>query len=197
MQPISVLFYGRAGSGKGTQVQLLRDHLEKQSAAKPLIVETGAAFRSFIANDSYTSRRVKGQMDEGKLPEVFIPIWLWTNVLVEKYSGTEHFLFDGFPRRKIEAEVLDTAFKFYERQNVFVFVLNVSPEKTLERLKLRQRSDDMDAQIRERNAWYEADVIPTIEFYRAHGAPYSVIDVDGDRTVEEIHQDILAKLGLK
>ena len=197
MQPLSALFYGRAGSGKGTQVQLLREYLAKQSAAKPLIVETGAAFRAFIANDSYTSRLVKGQMDTGKLPEVFIPIWLWTSVLVDKYSGSEHLLFDGFPRRKIEAEVLDTAFKFYERQNVVVFVLNVSPEKTLERLKLRQRSDDMDAQIRERNAWYEADVIPTIEFYRARGAPYTVIDLDGDRPVEGIHGDILTRLGLK
>jgi adenylate kinase family enzyme len=194
-QPLTVLLYGRAGSGKGTQVQLLKGHLEK-TPVQPLVVETGAAFRSFVGSDTYTGKLTKEKMGRGELPEVFIPVWLWTGVLVEKYSGTEHLIFDGFPRRIIEAQVLDTAFTFYDRAAVTVLVLNISPEKTLERLKLRNRADDAtEEQIKARNAWYENDVVPTIEYFRTHPR-YSVIDINGDQSVEAVQSDIVKALGL-
>lgn len=195
-QPLTILVYGRAGSGKGTQVGLLREYLEKNSAHKPLVVETGAAFRSFVDDKSYTSELTKRKIEKGELPEVFIPIWLWTGVLVEKYSGAEHLIFDGFPRRVIEAQVLDTALKFYDRPKAIVLVLSISPEKTLERLQLRGRSDDQEEQIRERNAWYDNDVVPTIEYYRKNDL-YSVIEINGDQSIEAVHRDIRSALGLK
>lgn len=194
--PLTVIFYGRAGSGKGTQLALLKAKLE-ETAAPLLVVETGAAFRTFITNDSYTSGLAKSRLDAGKLPEVFIPIWLWAGVLINSFTGKEHLLFDGFPRRVVEAEVLDSAFSLYERGLVHIVALTISPEKTRERLKLRKRDDDMsEEQIRERNAWYENDVVPTIDYFKKHPERYRVHEINGDQSVADVHRDVLTSIGL-
>lgn len=198
MDPITALFYGRAGSGKGTQVALLKEYLQKNDAAHTVLqIETGAGFRSLSTGESHTSKEVKKMVDVGGLPPVFIPVWLWTNELVAKYSGSEHLLFDGFPRRVLEAEVLDGALEFYRRTPATVIILDVSEERSLERLKLRKRADDLsDEQIQERLRWYKDDVEPTIEYYRNHAASYRVVDIDGEQSIEAVHAEVLKALQL-
>ena len=64
--PATVLLYGRAGCGKGTQAALLKQYLEEQDKHhKTLAVETGAAFRAFTSSDSYTGKVTKKVLDEG------------------------------------------------------------------------------------------------------------------------------------
>lgn len=196
MNPITALFYGRAGCGKGTQVALLKEYLEKNDAAHPVLsVETGAGFRSIITGDSHTSKRVKEMVNAGELPPVFIPVWLWASELIEKYSGSEHLLFDGFPRRTLEAEVLDGALEFYRRTPAVVFVLNVSEERSLERLKLRKRADDLsEEQIQERLRWYRDDVVPTIEYFRKRAPAYRIVEINGEQSIEAVHAEIVQAL---
>jgi adenylate kinase family enzyme len=200
LQPLTVLFYGPAGCGKGTQLALLKQYLETHDTSrKPLQVETGAAFRQFTeASGSYTGRLTKDIVERGEMPDPFISIWLWADALVQHYTGTEHLLFDGFPRRELEADVLDGAFRLYGRDRVVLFVLHVGTEKVIERLKKRKRSDDLsEDRIRNRLTWYEKEVVPTIEHYRQRGAPYEVVDIDGERAMEEVHAEIISTLGLK
>lgn len=197
--PVTALFYGRAGCGKGTQLALLKEYLEKSdSSKKTLQVETGAAFRRFTGeNPTYTGKAVLEILNRGGLPDAFISVWLWTQALVDSYTGTEHLLFDGFPRRVLEAEMLDGALSLYDRDPVTLFVLNVPEEKVIERLRLRQRADDVsEDRIRRRLTWYESDVVPTIEYYKRKGGRYTVHEIDGNRSIEAVQQDIIQKLGL-
>lgn len=198
MDPITVFFYGPAGCGKGTQVALLKTYLEAHDVARnTLQIETGAAFRNFIgANDSYTGKLTKGVVDKGELPDVFISVWLWVEALVKTFTGSEHLLFDGFPRRVLEAQVLDGALSLYGRERIILFVLNVSSEKVIERLRMRQRADDLsEDQVKKRLAWYQEEVLPTIEYYRHKDSRYRVLDIDGERSIEEVHADIINALG--
>ena len=100
MKQITVVFFGRSGSGKGTQADLLIKYLEqKYSEYKVLYVETGARFREFQKTDNYTAAKVKEVTVAGKFLPPFLPIWNWTGFLVEHFTGTEHLIFDGVCRQ--------------------------------------------------------------------------------------------------
>lgn len=197
IEPVTVLFYGPAGCGKGTQLAELKKYLEQQDTTHAALrVETGAAFREFIGgNDSYSGALTKEIVNKGNLPDVFVSIWLWASILIKNFTGQEHLLFDGFPRRIIEAEVLDGALSLYGRENVVLFVMHVPAEKSIERLKARQRADDLSEEIvRKRLAWYREDVLPTVDYYRQKGGRYHVVDIDGSRSIEEVRTDIISHL---
>jgi hypothetical protein len=47
---------------------------------------------------------------------------LWSHLLVEKMTGAEHVIFDGTPRSLQEAQILDPAITFYNRQRLHVLL---------------------------------------------------------------------------
>ena len=60
MELQTVIFYGKAGAGKGTQAQLLKKYLEEKDPEQPVLyIETGAAFREFAKQSSFTAQMVK------------------------------------------------------------------------------------------------------------------------------------------
>jgi adenylate kinase family enzyme len=76
-----------------------------------------------------------------------------------------------------------------------VIYLNVPQEETVRRLMLRKRFDDTEADIRKRLSWYHTDVEPALNHFRNRD-DVVVLDIDGNRSVEDIHTDIVQKLGL-
>lgn len=197
--PLTVLFYGMSGSGKGTQATLLSRYLELE-APEPrtvLYLETGAALRGFVAaDDGHTSTLTRQYMEEGKLLPSFMPIHIWTTTLVEQFSGVEHLMLDGLARRVGEVPILDGALSFYGRPEYHVITLDISDSVAEARLRTRARADDTasDENISNKIAWYKENVVPCIEAFEKLGKP--VHHLDGERTVEEIHADIKRVLGL-
>ena len=55
--------------------------------------------------------------------------------------------------------------------------------------------DDTEEEIKKRLEWYETDVVPAINFYRDN-PKYHFLEVDGERAVEEINEEILSRLKL-
>lgn len=192
----TVIFYGKAGSGKGTQAELLRAHLEKvDSAHTATHFETGAQLRSFAQQNSFTAQRVKQSLAEGKLVPEFLPVWVWTTYFMSHLTGDEHLLLDGLARRMEEVPILYQALQFYERKNIKVVVLNISTEESLARLKVRARADDAEAEIRRRLSWFDENVVPAINAWR--GVPgVEVIEVFGERPIAEVQADIVKALKL-
>lgn len=196
MQPQSFIFIGRSGSGKGTQVELLSKVIkDKDPNRKQLTIQEGQEIRQFIQGDTVTEKLAKKFYDTGGLFPEFIAIYMWVKALVERYTGDEHIIFDGTPRKIQEAEVLDSVFHFYGMNNPWVINIEVPEEESLRRLLIRKRLDDEESEIRKRLAWYETDVVPTIEYYK-NNPRYNFVVVDGHRSVEEIHSDIVQKVGL-
>ncbi len=182
------VFIGKSGSGKGTQVALLKEKL-----GTVFHLETGEVFRSFITSSSYTAGLTKAMMDEGKLPPSFIGIHVWSHELINQYKGEEIVLLDGTPRISEEVPVLLSAAAFYG-WNVTVIYLDVSDDWARERLEGRGRSDDRDPHDRdERIAWFHKNVIPAIELLKEKVTVYTI---NGERSIEEIHENICNTLGI-
>jgi len=196
MTPQTFIFFGRAGSGKGTQANLMMEYLHAHDPEKKcLYLETGQKLREFIAKDTNLSARLtKEVMETGGLMPPFMPIWLWTTFLVEHFTGDEHLVFDGLCRRRYEAPILDTALQFYKREKIVVVIINVSNEWAIERTLARGRSDDDILEIKKRLEWFDAEVIPAIQYFRDQPA-YTVLDINGEQMIEEVHAEILIKLG--
>lgn len=196
MKPQTYVFIGPSGSGKGTQAQLLMDAINKTDPNhKTLYIQSGQELREFMKGDSYISKLTNKTLNEGGLMPSFMPIYIWGNFLVKNYSGNEHLIFDGTPRRLIEAEAMDSMFSFFKLEKPWIIYLDVPFEESVKRLMLRKRYDDTEEDIRRRLSWYETDVKPALDHFR-NRKDITVLDIDGNRSIEEVHQDIIKKIGL-
>lgn len=194
MLPQTFIFFGRSGSGKGTQAHLLQKKLQEQGR-KVLYIETGEKFREFMSRDNYTAGLTKTVMDNGGLLPVFLPIGVWANALIDSYTGTEDMILDGLSRRASEAPILDSMIGFYRRERPYVVCIVTSKEWSKERLLGRGRKDDTDQYIETRLSWYDRDVVPAIEYFRNHSG-YHFIEVNGEQSVEAVHEELIKKLGI-
>ena len=191
------IFLGRSGCGKGTQVDLLIKHLSERvdKERKILHIESGALIREFSKGDSFTQKKTNFVMSNGLLIPEAVIVSLWMSHLDKNFTGNENLLFDGTPRKLRESQLLDDTLKFYDIKNPTVIVVNVSRDWSEKRLFGRARKDDTKESINKRLEWYETEVVPTINYYR-DSSYYKVIDVNGEQPIEDVHKEILAKLGL-
>jgi adenylate kinase len=198
MKPITVVFFGRSGSGKGTQAALLMDHLRKNRAEAPAIyVETGQKFRDFIGfSTSYMAARIKEVMAAGKFLPPFIPIWMWTQFFVDEIkTGKEHMVFDGVCRQPEEGPILDGALQFLGREKPFIVLLEVPEDEVTKRLLKRGRYDDKEEKIAERLRAYESGAVPSVNHFRQ--SPHvQFVTIDGHKPIEDVQKDVLKALGL-
>ena len=196
MNQFTFIIFGPSGSGKGTQAHLLIDLLKKiDSERKVMYIETGQRFREFADSGSYTATLVKGVMSTGALLPEFLPIWMWTEILVHDFAGNENIIFEGVSRREHEAPILDSAMRFYKRENPYVISINVSKEWATQRLNARGRYDDTPADIIERLNWYDKNVIPAIDFFK-NDPYYKILEINGEQSIEDVHKEIVQKLGI-
>jgi len=195
MQNHAFIFYGISGSGKGTQAKLLIEYLQKNDPSREVIyIETGARIRSFIADTSgHTRDMVKNILDKGGLLPEFIPIWLWSNLLVTKFTGKEHLVLDGVSRWPHESPIVDAALKFYGFEELNVILINVSREWARSRLKERKRYDDDEAEINRRFDWYEKNTKPAVDYFRDKPS-VSIIEINGEQEIEAVHREIIRKV---
>jgi adenylate kinase len=198
MTPQTFIFFGASGSGKGTQANLLIEYLKKVDAEKPIFyLETGEKFREFVTKEkSITRDLAKKIMDEGGLLPDFLPVWMWSQFLINNVTGNEHIVLDGLSRQEHEAPILDSAIKFYTREKPVVIVIEVSKEWSTDRLLGRGRSDDNVEDIKNRLEWYDNNVLPAIAYFK-NDPYYTVISINGEQTIPEVHTEIMAKLNLK
>ena len=192
MNSHAFIFYGPSGCGKGTQAKLLIDVLKKKNPGKDIIyVETGARIREFI-NDTagYTRDMVKNVLEHGGLLPEFVPIWIWSHYIIEKYTGKELFVLDGVARRLQEAPIIETALKFYGCDHITVFLMKVSHAWAKEKLKSRGRYDDDDKEIDKRLDWFEKNTMPAVNYFRTCPG-VTLIEINGEQSIEKVHNDIL------
>jgi len=195
MELQTFIFIGRSGCGKGTQVALLQQYIKSRDNKRSIFyIETGERFRQFIKGQSLSSRLAGEIYMAGNRQPDFIAGWMWSHLLVEKMTGEEHVIFDGTPRSLHEAQIIDTAITFYNRQRPHVIYLNISREASKARMLARRRIDDIDAvQIERRLNWFETDVLPALEFFRNY-SKYIFIELDGDRPVKTVQQELVSKV---
>ena len=176
---------GPPGAGKGTQAKILSDQYNL------VHLSTGDILRNEIDNQTTIGLDAKNYMDQGLLVPDEVLLSMMENTLTNlKESGT---ILDGFPRTIPQAEGLDAIFKKLDLTIDMVINIYVDKEILINRLIKRAedsgRSDDTKEVIVNRQNVYLELTAPLLEFYKNE-----VINVDGDGTIEEVTQRVLAAI---
>ncbi len=196
MKKKSIIFFGKSGSGKGTQAQLLIEKMKECDPSRRVVyIETGKLLRAFAEAPGYSNKKVADILDKGGLLEEFMPINLWSNKMITENTGEEHFVFDGVARRPDEAPILDSALDFYNIEERHTVLIEVSNEWAVDKLLKRGREDDNEEEIRNRLAWYDEYVKDSLRYYQ-NNSEYNFHKINGEQSVEEVHRDILTALGI-
>ena len=193
-EPLVFLLMGRSGCGKGTQAKLLINYLRDNNFGETLYIYTGEKLRNFTEKEeTLAARLAKRKMKAGGLLPSFLAVWLWSGALIEGVNENNNVIMDGSPRTLLEAMMTDDAMEFYGRSNVVPIFLETSEEWSTQRLLGRGRSDDSLKSIKERQAYFEKDVAPVIDYYDGR-SKHKLARINGEQSVEAVHKEILEKV---
>lgn len=194
MEPVTLLFFGSQGAGKGTQVKMLMDFLQTKSDRGIIKIDMGAELRSLRDTGTYAGTLTGTVIDAGHRMPDFMPTYLQTKKLVENLTGEEHIIADGLARGSDQTRAFDDAMSFFGRTNFQIISIELSEESVIKRLIARGRNDDTEEGIRNRLGWYKTDVLPQLQLLKDRGR--TVHHIDGEPDTETIHKSILAALKL-
>ena len=190
------ILIGRSGSGKGTQAALLQGALEDKGLQNVRHVTTGGGFREFIQSDGYIAKRAREINDTGGLQPEFLAVWNWANIFINSVTGNETIILDGAPRKPFEAGILHSAVTFLDYKNPTVIYLDVTESGSREHLAGRGRPDDkIESDVTNRMNWFETEVLPTLDVY-LNDPRYTVLHINGNQTIENVHKEIMEKIHL-
>ena len=181
-----VVLLGPPGAGKGTQAQVLREHLGVPA------ISTGDMLREAVADGSELGRKVQGIMasgalvDDGTMAEV-------VRERLAKEDALKGFLLDGYPRTLPQAETLAGILREGSQDLDAVLLVDVPEDELVRRALLRGRADDKAEVVRERLRLYREKTAPLIGYYRERGL---LREIDGNRPVEEVTAGMLGLFGV-
>lgn len=190
MQPETFVFFGIVGSGKGTQVKLLQGYLNNEKCE---YIGTGEIYRELLSSpDDENAKILKEALDKGHLmPDDF------TDRLVKEKlnqcSPEKHWLFDGYPRTPLQAKAFEAEMQNRGRNNIKIVYIELSEAEAMKRNLLRGRHDDTEEGLKKRFEEYRDKVIPAINYFKGKDG-YTVYEINGEQSVEAVHQEIKNKI---
>lgn len=194
MKDYTIIFIGKSGSGKGTQIKQLTEFLNAKGEQSIEYVQSGQGLRDFIAGDTYTSKKTQEINAQGKLYPTFIAVWSWVDSIIKNFTGEKILIVDGAPRKLSEAIIMDEMFDFYTRENRYVISIDVSDEWTTQRLRERGRGDDLSEEnIKTRLGWFHDNSPEILSFFEQTGK-YKMLTINGEQSIEDVQKDIIQAL---
>jgi adenylate kinase len=207
---MNIVLLGAPGAGKGTQAAKLVEEFDIAH------ISTGDILRAAVKAGTPLGLEAKSYMDKGELVPDSVVIGLVKERLQEK-DTEKGFILDGFPRTSMQAVALSSELAELGRDIDAAIAVNVDFEVIVKRLTSRrlckncgyigsdvdaecpqcgsemyQRDDDKAETVRNRLEVYEQSTAPLIEYYRGSNL---LVEVDGDRPVDEVFLDIKRRLG--
>ena len=208
-----VILFGAPGAGKGTQAAILA---EKTGLVH---ITTGELFRQAIRQETELGKQAKPYYDRGQLVPDRLTIAMLLERLSQG-DCARGCLLDGFPRTLEQATALDEALAQKGKGIDKVLYIKVPQNELVSRLagrwncrqcgsvyqerfqpprqagrcdqcsgELYQREDDRPETVRRRLEVYLEQTAPLIDYYRARG---KLVEISGDKAVEEVAEDLLA-----
>jgi adenylate kinase len=208
-----VILFGAPGVGKGTQAVILA---EKTGLVH---ITTGELFREAIRQETELGKQAKVYYDRGQLVPDHLTIAMLLERLSQGDCAGGCIL-DGFPRTLEQATALDEALAREGRAIDKVIYIQAPEDELLSRLsgrwncrqcgsvyherfqppreagrcdqcggELYQREDDKPETARRRLGVYAQQTAPLIDYYRARG---KLVEIDGDKSVEDVAENLLA-----
>ena len=178
---INLILFGKPGSGKGTQAEFIKIKYDL------IHISTGDLFRNNISNNTDLGLLAKSYMDNGDLVPDEVTIKM-LEAEVNKHPDAKGFIFDGFPRTTIQAEILDKFLATLKLSISMTIALEVDENLLIDRLinrgKDSGRSDDQDrSKIQNRFDEYNKKTSPLINYYKNQN---KFFDVNGVGDINEI-----------
>ena len=213
---MNLILLGPQGSGKGTQAELLAKKFGLMH------LEMGRILRSIANSDNKYAKVVKETIDNGNLvPDEYVRLIAWDHIS-KNYDKVSGFIFEGYPRSLAQYEQVEDIMKQFGKKIDRVILLNISEGETIRRLEARrtcekcgeifnlltkppknpevcdvcggrlvQRIDDQSEAIKRRLEIYHSQTEEIIRKAREEG---SLLEVDGERPIETIFEEIVSKL---
>lgn len=210
-----IVLLGLPGAGKGTQAAII-----KEKTGLPHVT-TGELFRENIRAGTELGKQAQPFVESGRLVPNELTIGMLLNRIAQP-DCAGGCMFDGFPRNIEQAEALDEALSGEAKQIDKAIYIPVATEELVRRLagrwscpqcgavyhetnqpprqagvcdncgsQLYQREDDKPEVVRTRLEVNLKNLEPLLEHYRRPG---KLLEVDGERPVDEITRDILRLL---
>jgi len=171
---MKIIFLGPQGSGKSTQAQLLSEMLNLPR------IEMGQLFRDIAQTDiTEEAKEIKKSLLSG----VLVPDEIAVKTLhheLEKSKYAAGIVLDGYPRNIHQYSGLNF-------RPDYVFYVKVSDEEAIKRLTRRSREDDTPELLAKRLNVYHELTEPLLDRFKEENV---LKEVDGERPIENIHQEI-------
>ncbi len=190
------VFFGIAGSGKGTQVKLLMGLLDKKGAGECVYAYPGNEYRHLIESGSFTGKIVQESFDKGHLQPDFLTNTIFTDILISHLSPEKNLIADGYPRTLAQAENFEQLMKFFKRDKIKIVYIQVGKDEATKRTLARGRTDDTPEGIAKRFDEYVNNVVPAMQYFDGK-IGYQVHSINGEQPVEKVHEDIIKALNLE
>ena len=178
---VNLILFGKPGSGKGTQAEFVKRKYDL------VHISTGDLFRNNISNNTDLGLLAKSYMDKGDLVPDEVTIKM-LEAEVNKHPNANGFIFDGFPRTTIQAEILDQFLSTLKLSISMTIALEVDENLLIDRLinrgKDSGRPDDQDrSKIQNRFEEYNNKTYPLINYYKNQN---KFFEVNGVGDINEI-----------
>ena len=182
---INLILFGKPGSGKGTQAEFVKNKYDL------IHISTGDVFRYNISKKTDLGLLAKSYMEKGDLVPDNVTIKM-LEAEVNKSPNANGFIFDGFPRTTLQAEILDEFLLSNELSITMTIALEVDENILIERLIKRGkdsgRVDDQDrSKIENRFDEYNNKTSTLIKYYKSQN---KFFQIEGTGKISEISQRI-------
>lgn len=205
-----LIFLGLSGSGKGTQAELLVKKFGFEYIVMSDLLKKEIKKQTALGKKIDELVNIKGRL---------VPDDITAKIFNEGFChklGKKQIILDGYPRTLFQVKSLEQIFKKFKINNFIVLYIKISEKEAIKRLsgrlicskcktihftgdlkcrkcggKLRKREDDMPQKIKTRLTWGQKELLEVIEYYKKTG---KLIEINGERKVEEIHKEVVESL---
>lgn len=213
---MNLVLMGLPGAGKGTQAERI---VEDYGIPH---ISTGDMFRAAMKEETALGLKAKSFIDNGELVPDEVTIGI-VDERLGKNDCSNGFLLDGFPRTVAQAGALEDILAKQGKSIDYVININVDKDVLMERLtgrrickncgatyhlvfnppskegvcdkcggELYQREDDNEKTVSKRLEVNVKQTKPLLEFYSDKGY---LVDIDGQKNINEVYGDIKDLLG--
>jgi len=211
---MNIIILGPQGSGKGTQAEKLAREFSLEHVDMGKFLREAASLDSDLGREINEIINVRKELVSDEILKKVLHIKL------ADIARGKGIVFDGVPRRKDQLKYFENAILEFGRKIDRVVVINISGNESVKRIskrmvcenckkgyvkdtinenkqcencggKIVQRIDDTPEGVIKRLNIFQEETMPVIECFREKGL---VLEIDGEKSPEEVFQDILTAL---